>query len=132
MEVAERKVVYDREDQLRQIQSGLMPGEVLYAVYDGKGAGTRFLAVTDKRVIIQDKSYIGKKIAMISMPFNRIADVGVLSNQSVFGNYFSTSEILIRTLGGDRHEIEFRGTDKARYIHDLILHYITQDARQAT
>ena len=103
-----------------------MEGEQLFAVYDGKGFSTGFLALTDKRIIIQDKSYVGKKIAMISLPYSRIASVGVLSNASRFGSFFSTSEILVRTFGGDSHEIEFRGVEKAKYAHDLILFYITK------
>src|SRR6266576_4228738 len=88
-----RQVVFDRQDQLQQIQSGLMAGEELFVVYDGKGAATGFVALTDRRVIVQDKSYIGKKIAVLSIPYTKIATVGVLSDKSMFGNYFSTSEI---------------------------------------
>lgn len=103
-----------------------MAGEQLFAVYDGKGVKTGFLALTDKRIIIQNKSYVGKKIAMISLPYSRIAEVGVLSNASLMGAFFSTSEIYVRTSGGDLHEIEFRGVEKAKYAHDLILFYITK------
>ena len=116
---------YDREDQLKQIQSGLMPAEQLFAVFDGKGMKTGFLALTDKRIIIQNKSYVGRKMAMVSLPYTRIVEVGVLSNQSFMGTFFSTAEIYVRTSGGDPHELEFRGVEKAKYAHDLILHYIT-------
>jgi hypothetical protein len=121
-----REVIFDRQDQLQQIQSGLMPGEQLFVVYDGKGAGTGFVALTDRRVILQDKSYVGKKIATISVPYSKIATVGVLSNQSVFGNFFSTSEILVTTTSGTHHEIMLRANDKAKYLHDTILFYITK------
>ena len=121
-----RQVVFDREDQLQQIQSGLMAGEQLFAVYDAKGAATGFLALTDRRVIIQDKSYIGKKIAMLSLPYTRIATVGILSDKSWMGNFYSTSEILITTSSGTHHEVMFRGNDKAKYVHDTILFYITK------
>ncbi len=40
------------------------------------------------------------------------------------GQFFSTSEIYVRTFGGDLHELEFRGVEKAKYAHDLILFYI--------
>jgi hypothetical protein len=118
--------IFDRDDQLRQIQSGLMEGEQLYAVYDGKGTGTGFIALTDRRVILQDKSFVGKKVAMVSLPYNRIASVSVLSNASLMGNFFSSSSVYITTNGGTHHEIEFRGTDKARHAHDLILWHITK------
>lgn len=125
-EVDNRQPVFDRQDQLQQIQSGLQQGEKLYVVYDGKGAATGFVALTDRRVIIQDKSYIGKKIAMLSIPYSRIATVGVLSDKSMFGNFYSTSEILITTTSGTHHEVMLRGNDKAKYLHDTILHYITR------
>jgi hypothetical protein len=123
---AKRQPIYDREDQFQQIVSGLMAGEELYVVYDAKGAGTGFMALTDKRVIIQDKSYVGKKIAMLSVPYSKVATVGVLSDKSFMGNFFSTSEILVTTTSGTHHEVMLRGNDKAKYAHDLILHYITK------
>lgn len=46
--------VFDKQDQLDKIRSGLLEGEQLVAVYNATGAGTGFLGVTDKRVIVQD------------------------------------------------------------------------------
>ena len=126
MAVQERQVAFDREDQLKQIQSGLMQGEELFCVYDATGTGTGFVALTDHRVILQNKSFVGNKIAMVSLPYSRIVEVGLLSNKSWMGNFFSTSEVYVRTSGGDLHQIAFRGVDKAKYAHDLILHYLTK------
>ncbi|MFI7615470.1 hypothetical protein ACIBP6_30010 [Nonomuraea terrae] len=58
-----QSVPYDKQEQLQQIQSGLMQNEHIIAVYDAIGAGTGFLGLTDRRVIIQDKSFIGKTVA---------------------------------------------------------------------
>src|SRR5207247_8572725 len=113
-----KQVVVERGDQWQQIQRGRMAGEQLCAVYDAKGAATGFLALTDRRVIIQDKSYIGKKIAMLSLPYTRIATVGILSDKSWMGNFYSTSEILITTSSGTHHEVMFRGNDQAKYVQD--------------
>jgi hypothetical protein len=63
---------------------------------------------------------------MLSIPYSKIATVGVLSDKSVFGNFFSTSEILVTTTSGTHHEIMLRGNDKAMYLHDTILFYITK------
>jgi hypothetical protein len=133
--VENRQPIFDRSDQLEQIKSGLMAGEQLFAVYDGKGVKTGFLALTDKRIIIQNKSYVGKKIAMISLPYSRIAEVGVLSNASFMGGFFSTSEIYVRTFGGDLHEIEFRGVEKGeiRPRPDPLLHHqVDRDLAEIT
>jgi len=113
--------IYDRKDQLEQVQSGLLQGERLFAVYDGKGVGTGYLALTDRRVIIADKSFVGRAVALVSMPYHKVSSVAVVSNARFAGNFFSTSSIIVTSAGGVHHEIEFRGEDKARHAHDFIL-----------
>jgi hypothetical protein len=115
-----QQVPFDQQGQLDKIIEGLMPGEQVLAVYDAIGAGTGFIGVTDKRVIIQDNSYVGKKIELVSIPFSRISSVGVLSNKSMFGSFFSSSQIAIST-ASKAYEVEFRGDGKAKHVHDLIL-----------
>ena len=115
-----QQVPFDQQGQLDKIVESLMPGEQVLAVYDAIGAGTGFIGVTDKRVIIQDNSYVGKKIELVSIPFSRISSVGVLSNKSMFGSFFSSSQIVIST-ASKAYEVEFRGDGKAKHVHDLIL-----------
>jgi hypothetical protein len=120
MSTPERQVPFDQQGQLDKIVAGLMPDEQVIAVYDAIGAGTGFIGLTDKRVVIQDNSYVGKKIALTSIPYGRIISVSFLSNKSFAGKFFSTSTISIATSSGT-HEVEFRGDDKAKYVHDVIL-----------
>lgn len=101
-----------------------MPGERLFAVYDAAGVGTGFLALTDRRVIIQDTSFVGKKVAISSIPYARITSVSVVSNKSWAGSFFSSSEIAVH-VGPTTYEMEFRGEDKSHYVHNVILHYIS-------
>jgi hypothetical protein len=115
------ETIYDRKDQLQQVQSALLPGERLYAVYDAKGVGTGYIALTDRRVIIADKSFIGRAVALVSMPYRSVSSVAVVSNARFTGNFFSTCSIIVTSAGGVHHEIEFRGEDKARHAHDFIL-----------
>jgi hypothetical protein len=117
--------VFDKKEQFEQIRSGLLEGERIYAVYDATGAGTGFVAATDKRVIVQDKSFAGKKIALVSIPYSRITSVAVTSNKSLMGGFFSSSSIAI-SAAGSTHEVEFRGQDKAHHMHNLILSHITR------
>ena len=117
--------VFDKKEQFEQIRSGLLEGERIYAVYDATGAGTGFIAATDKRVIVQDKSFVGKKVALVSLPYSRITSVAVTSNKSLMGGFFSSSSIAINA-GGSLHEVEFRGQDKAHHMHNLILWHITK------
>ncbi|GAB0105423.1 hypothetical protein JMUB6875_44020 [Nocardia sp. JMUB6875] len=116
-------VPFDRRDQLDKIQQGLLPGEQILAVYDAIGVGTGFLGLTDRRVIIQDNSFVGKKIAITSIPYSRISSVSILTNKSFAGQFFSSGHIAIST-GHNTYEVEFRGDDKTRHVHDVILHYI--------
>lgn len=116
-------VVYDRKEQFQQIQSGLLEGEQIIAVYDAIGTGTGFIGLTNRRVIIQDKSFVGKKIAITSIPYSKITSVSVVSNKSWGGSFFSTGAIAIH-VGSHTYEVEFRGSEKAHHVHNVILHYI--------
>ena len=117
------QIQFDKQDQLSKIQSGLMEGEMLFAVYDGKGIGTGFIGLTDRRVIIQDNSFVGGKLALTSLPYKRIQSVSYVSDKSMFGKFATSSTVAI-SVGGLIHQVEFRGEEKARHAHDVILHYV--------
>ena len=114
------QIIHDRAEQLEQINAGLLQGETVYAVYDCIGVGTGFVGITNMRVILQDKSFVGNKLAIVSVPYKNIRSVSMLSNKSMMGRFASTSTIGIDTGGGIK-EADFRGDDKARHAHDLIL-----------
>lgn len=115
--------MFDKTDQLERIQSGVMQGERVIAVYDAIGAGTGFMGVTDKRVILQDNSFVGQKIALTSIPYSRVIAVSFVSNKSMLGKFTSTSEIAI-AVSGHTYEVEFRGNEKAKHIHDIVLWHV--------
>jgi len=117
--------VFDKQDQLDKIASGLLEGEKLIAVYDAIGAGTGFIGITDRRVIVQDNSFVGKKVAVTSIPYSRITSVSVLSNKSMMGQFFSTSSIAVHS-SGQTYEVEFRGNEKADHVHQVILWHIAR------
>lgn len=116
--------VYDHKEQFQQIQSGLLDGEQIIAVYDAVGAGTGFIGLTNRRVIVQDKSFVGKRVAITSVPYARITSVSVVSNKSWAGSFFSTGAIAVN-VGTHTYEVEFRGDQKAHHVHNVILHYIS-------
>jgi hypothetical protein len=118
--MADQDVVYDQKDQLDQVRDGLLDGEKIYAVYDAVGTGTGFLAITDRRVVLQDRSFVGKRVALTSIPYGRITSVSVVSDKAWGGSFFSTSTIAIATSHAT-HEIAFRGADKAHHAHNLVL-----------
>ncbi len=83
----------------RANQAGLLQGETVYAVYDCIGVGTGFVGITNMRVILQDKSFVGNKLAIVSVPYKNIRSVSMLSNKSMMGRFASTSSIGIDTGG---------------------------------
>ena len=117
-------VVYDQKDQYKQIQSGLLDGEEIIAVYDAIGAGTGFIGLTNRRVIVQDKSFVGKRVAITSVPYSKVTSISVVSNKSWAGSFFSTGTIAIN-VGTHTYEVEFRGHHKAHHVHNVIMHYIS-------
>ncbi len=112
--------IFDKQEQLDKIMSGLLAGESIIAVYDAIGAGTGFIGLTSRRVVIQDNSFVGKKIALTSIPYSKVQSVSFISDRSMFGKWASTSEIAIQA-GGKTYEVSFRGEEKAKHCHDLIL-----------
>jgi Bacterial PH domain len=114
---------FDKQDQYDRIREGLLPGETVLAVYDCTGTGTGFVGLTDRRVILQDNSFVGKKVALTSVPYSRVQAVSFVSNKSMLGKWSSSSEVAI-LVGGATHECEFRGHDKAQVVHDTILRHI--------
>jgi len=113
-------VVFDKQEQVQKVEAMLLEGETLIAVYDCIGAGTGFVGVTDLRIILQDNSFVGKKIALTSLPYSKVTSVSFVQDRSMFGKFASSSSVAI-TVGSHSHEADFRGEDKARYVHDLVL-----------
>jgi hypothetical protein len=117
------EIAFDKQEQLDFIQHGLMPKEKLQAVYDAIGVGTGFIGITDQRVIIQDNSFIGKRVAITSIPYSKITSVSVVSNKSILGSFFSGGTIAIH-VGTETYEMTFRGQHKSIHVHQLLLHFM--------
>src|SRR5690349_20416318 len=115
-------VVFDNKGQLQQIESGLVDDEPIIALYDAVGAGTGFIGLSTRRIIIRDKSFVGKRVAITSIPYSKVSSVSVVSNKSWAGQFFSTGTIAI-TVGAHTYEVEFRGSEKTHHVHNVILHY---------
>jgi len=95
---------------------------------DGKGAGTGFIGITDRRIIIQDNSFVGGKVALTSVPYSRVNAVSFVSDKSMFGKFASSSTISV-SAGGSAYTVEFRGEEKALHAHNVILWGMMKTAR---
>ena len=112
--------VFDKQDQLERIQAGLISGETVIAVYDAVGIGTGFIGLTNKRAIIQDNSFFGKKMALTSVLYDKITSVSFLSDKSAFGKFYSSSSIAV-SVGTRDYTMDFRGEQKGGHVHEIIL-----------
>lgn len=117
-------VPFDKQDQVDKIRAGLLPGESIIAVYDGKGGGTGFIGLTNRRLVLQDNGFVGKKVALTSVPYSKINAVSFVSDKSMLGKLASSSAIAV-SVGSTTYEIEFRGEEKARHAHDVILAFMS-------
>jgi hypothetical protein len=121
---ANNDVDFDQQSQLDQILPWILDGERLYAVYDCKGAGTGFVAITNKRLLFYDKAFLRKRKALTSVPFSKVTAVSsVDEGRGLFG---STSELVIKT-GSEEYEFEFRGGEKAQRAYKLIMSEVLQN-----
>ena len=111
----------DKQEQYRQVAAGLTPGESIWAVFDCKGLGAGFVGVTDRRLVFQDRSAVGNRVTLMSVPYRAVSSVGFASDKEFLTSGTST---VVVTYSGGSMEATFRGDDKARYVHDVVLHRI--------
>ena len=117
-------VEFDRDDQVKQVQPFILDGETLWAVYDCKGGGTGFVAITNKRLMFYDKAFLGKRKALTSVPFSQISAVSTIDEgRGLFG---TSSELVVKT-GPEAYSFEFRGGDKAQRAYGFIMKQLLQN-----
>lgn len=87
-----------------------------------KGGGTGFLGITDRRLIIYDKAFLGKRKAMVSVPFSKVTRV---ASEDEAGGMFSMNTFKSSTLtvcvGSECYDFQFRGVDKAHQAYELMI-----------
>lgn len=117
-----RDVIADNKRQVGQLRPYLRPQERLIAVFDMRGGGTGFLGITDKRLIIYDKAFFGKRKAMVSVPFSKVTRV---ASEDDAGGMFSSNMFKSSTLtvcvGSECYDFEFRGVEKAHEAYGLMI-----------
>ena len=120
------EVIHDRKDQLNKIQQLVVPGEILYAVYDLKGGGTGFVGITDLRLIFMDQAFLRKQKAIVSVPFTRITAVGSEdSGKLVLSSILGSSTLHVLT-AAQAWTFQFRSNEKAHHAYQLIMRNLLQ------
>lgn len=115
-------VVFDKRDQLDQVLPFILPGERLYAVFDCRGRGTGFIALTDRRLVFYDKAFLGNRKALTSIPYRQISALSSVDE----GGILRSSSHLVVTASGQAYEFEFGGGEKAQRAYAIILGEILQ------
>ncbi|MDP9381551.1 MAG: PH domain-containing protein [Chloroflexota bacterium] len=119
------KVIADHRRQLQQLQPYIRPGEILHAVFDMKGGGTGFMGITNKRIIVYDQAFLGKRKVMVTVPFSKITRI---ASEDESGSFLSPtwrpSSKLTVWVGSDSYDFDFRGADKAHTAYELIVDHI--------
>jgi hypothetical protein len=123
------EVDFDKRDQMERIQSLVIDGETLYAVYDMKGGGTGFMGITDLRLIFMDESFVRKSKALVTVPFSKITAVGVEDSGRHINPFAATSELII-VAGSREWDFEFRSNEKAHRAYRLIMSNLLQSEKR--
>lgn len=122
---ATTELIFDKQEQVDKIvkEGHLLDGEPLYAVLDMKGGGTGFIALTDRRVIYYDKSFMGNHKALVSIPYHQVSSVGSTDEGGIMQRKTST---LILNFGSQTRIFEFRGQEKAHDAYRILMREILQ------
>jgi hypothetical protein len=119
------QIEYDNKGQLDRIATMVSSPEVLYAVFDLKGAGSGFVGITDRRLIFMDQGVIRKKKMIVSLPYSKIT---AIASEDSGGFIFGTSALLV--IAGNREfDFDFRSNEKAHRAYHLIMWNLLQNER---
>lgn len=119
-EAATRGAEFDKREQLDQIQLFLIPGEVLYAVYDCTAGGASFVGITNRRLIFYDPGSFWRstKESIISIPYSQVA---FLVAEQTGGLFLSSSKLTVVSTGGNPVQFSFPSNEKAQRAYELIM-----------
>jgi hypothetical protein len=111
-------VLVDNRDHYESVRGTLLEGETLDAVFAVKGVGTGILGISSKRLILGDKAAANDLGHLTSVPYGRVHWIHCETGGGLLGG--TTSRLIVEA-SGSKIELEFKGRDKARQAHDLIL-----------
>jgi len=123
----EKSALFDKRDQLEKLEGTLLPNEEVLACLDMKGGGTGFLGITDRRLVIYDKAFLGKMKVITSLPFREVVTIGAQDNDRMGRGYFGSSVLTLTARNGQTYLFEFRTSEKAHAAHTMLLERLLED-----
>lgn len=117
----EIRIGCDDEKLVERIETFIIPGETLHAVFNCRGIGASIVGVTDQRVIFRDQGVLLQKKAMLSIPYNQVIGAAI---EDEGGGTSGANELTLITAAG-LFAFEFQEAEEAlwayRFIMDQIL-----------
>ncbi|HEY0575974.1 MAG TPA: hypothetical protein VGD73_17875 [Pseudonocardia sp.] len=99
------------------IYDSLFDGEQLDGLYRGCDKGVRLVAVTNRRLMMVETTSCEDRLALTSVPFDRVISVCYLASVEDSVASSTTVGILVQDL---MYQLGCRGEEQARELHDLI------------
>jgi hypothetical protein len=120
----EESALFDKHEQLEKLEGVLLAGEDCRACFDLKGAGTGFLGITDRRLVIFDKQHLGKGKALVTLPFREIVTVAASDHDRMGRGFFGSSLLSVTARNGKEYSFEFRTSEKAHAAYAMLLEHV--------
>jgi hypothetical protein len=115
--------VYDHKALLQHIVPWLLAGERLHAIFECKGGGAGFVAITDRRLLFHDKTPARHRRGLTTLPYSRILTVSTVDQGR--GPFGPTTQLVVKT-GSEEFEFAFRGGDRTHRAYQLIMMALLQ------
>ena len=115
------EVELDRKSLFDAFRPYMVRGEVLLAVYDSKGGTIGLIGLSDKRLILLDRAFEGKKKAFVSVPWCRVSSVASDASGEA---PFDAATLYVTAVGGRTFELQFRSSDNARRAYSSMMQRI--------
>jgi hypothetical protein len=105
-------------DELETLRGNIFNGESVDGVFRGKSPGIRLLVVTNRRLMLVDKSMFDDHTALVSVPLKGVSSVSVLIGED--DSVQTASTVGIAMLGG-KYQVLCSTAEEARQLHDMLI-----------
>ncbi len=86
--------------------------------------------MTDKRLVVYDKAFMGEMKAIVSIPFREIVTVAAQDNDRIGRGFFGSSVLTTTARNGQSYTFEFRTSEKAHAGHTMLLERILRPCEE--
>ena len=123
VEEMQTEAKFATKSQLDAFRPYMVRGETLIAGYHLKGEIIGAMGISDKRLVLLDRAFAGKKKAVVSIPYSRVSSVAADASGEA---PFRTATLHVTTVGGRTFELQFRSSEKARHAYSTLMQQILQ------